>query len=164
MIKQTQMTKLNDKLRNLPTNLSNSQRDFITIFYQTNSLNMTKNLLNLSVDDVVFLYKDPLVRDILRKLEVERQKKLFKRKMLSLEELGIYLSNHLVDYDLPLSEKFDNKEKLDASKLLLDIHKTMNSYVENPNVLMSQTNIKNELNIEKLEVSELKELLSKLDK
>lgn len=164
MTNQAKMTKINNKLKNLPTNLNDSQRDFITIFFQTNSLNMTRNLLNLSVEDCVLLYKDPLVRDTLRKLEIERQKKLFKNKMLSLEQLGIFLSNHLIDYDMPLSERFDNKEKIDATKLLLDIHKTMNSYVENPNILMSQTNIKNELNIEKLEVSELKEILSKLEK
>ena len=159
----TRITKINDMIKNENTILTDLQKDFIVIYHQTNSLNQTKNLLNLSVEDTTFLYKDPLVQTILKKLEIERQKKLFKKKMLSLEELGIYLSNHLIDIDIPLSEKFDNRERLEASRLLLDIHKTLNSYTENPNILMSQTNIKNELNIEKLDVSELKDILQKIE-
>ena len=157
------LTKINDLLTKSSTNLTDLQRDFITIYYKTNSFHQTKSLLNLSNEDAVFMMKDPLIQEYIYKLKIERQRQLFKGKMLSLEELGIYLSSRLIDVNLPLNDKFNNNEKLQASKLLIDIYKTLNNYTENPNLLMSQTNIKNELKIEKLEVKELKDLLTKLE-
>lgn len=155
---QLSLQDIDDFLIQKKITLSPLQKDFLFIFFQTNSLTTTKNYLNISLEDVVKIYKDPLIQDILRILQLHRHREIFKMKMLNLEEIGSYLSNQLLDLNLGEADRLTPKEKLEATKLLLDVHTKLNNSIQNPIELDSYQIL--DMQLKNLSISTIKSLLN----
>ena len=155
----SQVKKIDQKYR---LQLSPEYIDFINIFYQNNDLRLTQQLLNIKPENLVNFYKDPRTNYIINILNKNKTKEIFKKKMMSLEELGSFLTNRILDTNTVEKDKFSTKDVLEASKVLIDIHKLINSYMEQPQMLNNYTVVQNQF--DNLSVNEIKDLLGHIQK
>lgn len=136
-------------------------KDFILVYYQSGNLVATTKCLNISIEDAVSIYKEPRVQEVLRELNLERHRLMFSQKMLNLEEIGSYLSNVILDTNISDDNKLSARDKLDAAKLLLEVHNTINNSLSDPVTLNNYEIL--DMQFKDLSVNTIKSLLSNVN-
>lgn len=143
--------------------LADIQKEFIKYYIEFKNIPLVAQFIGINEAEAVEIFKGYGVQEEIKRINRELYQKRFKNKMLSLDELGSYVSSLIVGEDTPLNEQLNKKEKLDATKLLLNIYELKNKAIENPADL-NYYDVSTEDEIKKLSLSSIKSLLNEKDK
>ncbi len=133
-------------------------KQFVELYSRYNNLMVVCELMNIEM----YLAKDYLLRystqQELRRINLAIYHRSVATKIISYEDLGSYLSAWLIGDNVPEKEQLKKGEKLQLVKLMMDWHKGMKDFQQQPNLIIEKP-IEEEL--EQLKAADIKELLQK---
>lgn len=152
------MININDIDKQNKYSLSELEKTFISYYIEFKNLVLISNMLHLDQDQVLAIYKSYGVQEEIKNINNELIREKFKVKMLNLNDIGSYLTTLITNENVPLSEQLNKKEKLDAVKLLIQIHGLIDKGLNNPAELVNYQEVdKDEL--KQLPINTIKDLI-----
>lgn len=138
--------------------LDAEHKQFIELYSQYNNLAVVCELMNIELH----LGKDYLLRystqHELRRLNLARYHRQIATQIIAYQDLGSFLSSWLIGDSITESDKLKKSEKMQLVKLLMDWHKGMREFEQNPAEIIDMT-IEEELS--ELKATDIRELLQK---
>lgn len=118
------------------------------------------NMSNIEIGKARDYLNDAQVKHEIRRINLVLNKRKFAKRLLSMDEIGGYLTSLLIDDDVFEHEKLSNKEKIEVTKLIIALNKEKIVSLQNPNPYLDATIIEND--IKDLSATELKNLITKI--
>lgn len=143
--------------------LNDIQKEFIKYYIEFKNIPLVAQFIGIDEALAVDIFKGYGVQEEIKRINTELYRKRFNSKMISLSELGSYVSSLITGEDVPLSEQLNKKEKLDAAKILINIYELKNKAIDNPADL-NVYDYTTEDEIKKLSLSSIKALLNEKGK
>lgn len=143
--------------------LSDIQKEFVKYYIEFKNIPLVAQFIGIDEATAVDIFKGYGVQEEIKRINTELYRKRFNSKMISLSELGSYVSSLITGEDVPLSEQLNKKEKLDAAKILINIYELKNKAIDNPADL-NVYDYTTEDEIKKLSLSSIKALLNEKGK
>ena len=155
-----------EELKNNPTyslvvdvenkyNFTDNQKEFIGLYCEFKNLAIAALLSNLGFENAMVFYKTYECQQEIRRMNVAAIHEQFKTKMLSIEQIGSYLSSLIVD-NVPAGDRISSEEKVKVAEKLVYIHELLNKGYQNPKEIL-ETDVDEEL--KNLSLDALKRLL-----
>lgn len=141
--------------------MSNQQKEFIKYYCEFKNLPAAASLANIDVDTARNYFTSYSTQQEIRRINKSLYHRQFSKKLLTVDEIGGYLSSLITDENIPISDRLKPIEKIQVAKILLDLNEMKNKAIDNPNIIINN-NIENEL--KDLSVSTIKQLLSNSNK
>lgn len=148
-----------------PTNrykFTDEQKVFIEKYIQLRNVEVSAQLSGLEQNDALSFLLSYNVQEEIRRINKAIAHRQFTNKMASLEQMGGYLTSLLTGELSPMYEgaQIGIEEKLQISKMIVEINKLKLEGVSNPSTIMGK-NIDTDLN--NLSVKTIKSLLENMD-
>lgn len=157
------MININDVDKDGKYELSEIQKEFVKYYIEFKNIPLVAQFIGIDESLAVNIFKGYGVQEEIKRINTELYRKKFNNKMLSLSELGSYISSLITNEDVPINEQLNKKEKLDAVRLLINIYDLKNKSIDNPAEL-NVYDYTTEEEIKKLSLSSIKSLLNEKGK
>lgn len=154
---------INEIDKNNKYNLNNIQKEFVKYYIEFKNIPLVAQFIGIDEAFAVDIFKGYGVQEEIKRINTELYRARFNSKMISLSELGSYVSSLITGEGVPLSEQLNKKEKLDAVKILINIYELKNKAIDNPADL-NVYDYTTEEEIKKLSLSSIKSLLNEKGK
>ena len=133
------------------------EKDFIQQMVQYRNVQFVSTvLMKMSLEEGVDMYKSWKVQQEIKRINMAMYARRFATKMADLDEIGGFLTSGLRDENIPISERWDPKDKLTASKLLVNINILKRKALARPQEVEV---IEVQKDLDKLSPNELKQLI-----
>lgn len=133
------------------------EKEFIVTWLNTYNLEIVENVMDMNNKEAMKMLNNFYVSKEINRLEKEIAIYRTSEKIMSLDEIQSYLSSWILDYNLPISQRLSNKDKLEAIKLLEKIKEYKDKvYDGDLNVIDV---IPNEEELDNLSISDIKKIL-----
>lgn len=120
-------------------NFSPTTKAFIKYYIEYHDISASAQLCSLEVDDAIEIFKSYPVQEEIRRINRAKYHYQFSRKILSLNELGGYLTSLIDDADIPYADRLSTKDKLSVVKMLIDLNQFKSMSFEDPSILMTKS-------------------------
>lgn len=142
-------------------NFSDEELDFISYMVQYKNVQFVSTvLMNISLQRGVEIYKSYRVQTEIRRLNLAMYARRFITKMADLEQIGGFLTSGLIDENVPIADRWGAKEKIAASKLLINLNILRKNAINEPKVVEV---IEVQKDLEKLNPNDIKKLIEMND-
>lgn len=136
------------------------EKNFIAIYCEFKNTELAALLSNIKLEKALALFGSYGAQQEIRRINNAMYQQQFSKKMLTLEQIGGYLSSLIMD-DVPTGDRVGSKDKIQITNTLLKIHEMLNNAVNNPKELI-EIDIEEELS--NLSLDSLKRLLDSSNK
>lgn len=138
-------------------NMGDTQKSFIKYYVEFKNVPLASKMAGIEqeVGEAYFIsYSSQNEIRRINKALIQRQ---FLAKMMSLDEIGGYLTSLITEDNVPLADRLKTREKLDVIKMLMDLNVMKSKCIENPSTL---NNSDLDREIKELSVDTIKQLLN----
>lgn len=142
-------------------NLSDSQKKFIEMYVQFKSIPMCAELCGIDIETAKQYFVSYASQQEIRRINRALYKRQFSKKLLSIDEIGGWLSSLLTDEDIPLADRVSSTQKIRVAQMLIDLNTYKHEAILNPESVMT-TDIENE--VKSLSIKSIKSLLYNQEK
>ena len=142
-----------------PTNkysMSEQQKEFLSNYIQFKNIQMAADLSRIDLDTAKAYFISYAGQQEIRRINKAMYQRQFATKLLSIDEIGGWLSSLLTDENVPLTDRLKSTDKLKVAQMIIDLNAYKQNVIENPDVLM-HANI--EEDIRNLSISSIRQLL-----
>lgn len=164
---QTLQTEYNDTLENDPQfslevdpvgkwGMPKQQKEFIRHYVNFKNVNTAAELAEIDLDTAKLYFIAFETQSEIRRINKALYHRQFSQKLVTLDEIGGYLSSLLTGENVPIADMPDINTKLRIVQMLIDLNKMKAAALLNPSQIMSK-NI--DLEIKALSVSTIQALL-----
>lgn len=115
--------------------LSSTEKRFIQAYSEYRSIPVACIVAGITEEEGREIYFDPRCSDERQRLNRVRNYRRFSKRLLSLDEIGGYLTSLLIDEDIAEGDLLSSKDKLQVTKQIMDIHKLKAEALTNPRVI-----------------------------
>lgn len=136
-------------------NLTLQQKEFIGLYCEFKNIQLAAMMSNLELEEAMTLYSSYPCQQEIRRINLAMYQTQFANKLISLNELGGYLTSLLCDA-VPSGDKLSPSDKLKVAQLILDLNKTLK---ETPNEVKDIIDIPIDTQIKDLSIKSIKALL-----
>lgn len=136
-------------------NLTLQQKEFIGLYCEFKNIQLAAMMSNLELEEAMTLYSSYPCQQEIRRINLAMYQTQFANKLISLNELGGYLTSLLCDA-VPSGDKLSPSDKLKVAQLILDLNKTLR---ETPNEVKDIIDIPIDTQIKDLSIKSIKALL-----
>lgn len=136
-------------------NLTLQQKEFIGLYCEFKNIQLAAMMSNLELEEAMTLYSSYPCQQEIRRINLAMYQTQFANKLISLNELGGYLTSLLCDV-VPSGDKLSPSDKLKVAQLILDLNKTLK---ETPNEVKDIIDIPIDTQIKDLSIKSIKALL-----
>lgn len=136
-------------------NLTLQQKEFIGLYCEFKNIQLAAMMSNLELEEAMTLYSSYPCQQEIRRINLAMYQTQFANKLISLNELGGYLTSLLCDA-VPSGDKLSPSDKLKVAQLILDLNKTLK---ETPNKVKDIIDIPIDTQIKDLSIKSIKALL-----
>lgn len=133
------------------------EKEFIVTWLNTYNLDIVKETLSISNGDAMKIFNNFYVSKEISRLEKEIALYRTSQKIMSLDEIQSYLSTWILDYNIPISQRLSNKDKLEAIKLLEKIKEYKDKAFDGDLEVIDV--IPNEEELDNLSINDIKKIL-----
>ncbi len=112
--------------------MSDQQKDFIRQFIQYNNVPIVCELLHMEEETARNYLLQISTQNELNRIKQARYQRQFANKLISIDQIGGYLTSILTDKDVPVYEQLSMKQRLKVSELLLKVNDMKNKALDNP--------------------------------
>lgn len=126
-------------------NLNDVEKLFIYNYIQHRNIPLASKLTGINENQGIELYKKHAIREEIDRITMALYIKNFTQKMLTIEEIGSYLTAIITD-QVPEADKLSTKDKIPVMKLLIDINQLKKDGLNNPQIIDAvefETEVKN---------------------
>ncbi len=142
-------------------NMSETQKEFIKQYVDTKNIATAAYFAGIDNDVAKAYYLAYSSQCEIRRINMAMYQRQFKTKLLSLDEIGGYLTSLLTDSNVSSSDRLKSSDKLRVAQMLIDLNITKINALQNPELIMHK-DIDNQL--KNLSISTIKDLLDHTDK
>lgn len=142
-------------------NLSDEEKKFIKNYIEYKNIPLACELSNIEKDLGKKIFTKYAVQEEIKRINKALYMRRFKSKILSLNDIGGYLSSMITDENVPISEQLKSADKLKATQMLVDLYKYQYESLKNPQNLMENSI---EAQVKDLSVDAIKSLLYSKEK
>ena len=137
-------------------NFSEDEINFINLYIEYKSLNVISIITSQPIEVLTSYLANYNIRNEIRRINRALYHHQFKTKMLSLDEIGGYLTSLITDSNISETDKLKTKDKINVAQTLINIHKLKQDSLKDPNQIMN-AEIKNlEEDIKGLSINAIK--------
>ena len=137
--------------------MSEKQKLFVKQYIDTKDIATAAYLTGIDIEIAKTYYIAYSSQCEIRRINLAMYQRQFANRLLSLDEIGGYLSSLIVDVNLPSADKLKTADKLKVLQMLIDLNKMKIEAMQNPEVIMSK-NIDSQL--KNLSIETIKDLLT----
>lgn len=138
-------------------NMGDAQKSFIKYYVEFKNVPLASKMAGIEqeVGEAYFIsYSSQNEIRRINKALIQRQ---FLAKMMSLDDIGGYLTSLITEDNVPLADRLKTREKLEVIKMLMDLNVMKSRCIENPSTL---NNSDLDREIKELSVDTIKQLLN----
>lgn len=117
-------------------NFTDLERKFIESYIEFKNIQLSCNLCGIEFETGLSLYNSYAIKEEIKRINLAMYHKQFQRKMLSIDEIGGYLSSLITEENVSFYDRLSTEKKLDVVKLLIQLTGLKRESLENPNVIM----------------------------
>ena len=139
-------------------NMSETQKLFIKQYVDCKDLTTAAYFAGVEVDVAKAYYLTYSSQQEIRRINLAMYHRQFATKLLSLDEIGGYLSSLLLDINVASADRLRTSDKLKVVQMLIDLNKMKIEAMQNPDIIMAR-NIDKKL--KDLSIETIKDLLAK---
>jgi len=136
--------------------MSDDQKNFIKNYIQFKSIPLAAELSKIDLETAKAFFVAYSTQNEIRRVNSILCKIQFGQKMMSLDDIGGYLTSLIIDNDIPVADRLKTVDKLKVIKMLIDLHVLKTEAVIDPSVI---TDRDIEADIKELSVDTIKQLL-----
>ena len=115
-------------------NMTKEEKEFVKYWIDFMDINLVCLHMNIEPNQALDYYHTFSVQQEIRRIRMSMYLRQFATRMLTVEEIGGYLTAVLTD-QVPLKDRLSEKDKLQVAKLLLDINKLKAESIANPTII-----------------------------
>lgn len=122
-----------------PTNkygMSSLTKEFIRYYVDYRNISTVANFCNIENDEALDILNSFPVQQEIRRITRALYHRQFSKKIMTMNEIGGFLSSLIEDSEIPIADRLSNKEKLGVVRLLIDINEIKIKAMTDPSVLM----------------------------
>lgn len=136
---------------------SEEQRNFIKYYIQLKNVPAAADLAGIdkAVANQIFMMYN--TQQEIRRINLAMYHRQFSNKMLSIDEIGGWLTSILMDENVSLSDTLSTKDKLAVAKILIELNTLKRDALANPEII-DYTEVEEQL--KDLSVNSIKQMLS----
>lgn len=138
-------------------NMCEGQKKFIEYYVQFKNVETAAELTGIDMDIAKQYFVSWNTQQEIRRINRALYHRQFNNKLLSLDEIGGYLTSLLTDENVPIGDQLKSRDKLAVAKMLIDLIELKKESFENPQVIMSK-NL--DVQIKNLSISTIQSLLN----
>lgn len=142
-------------------NMSEAQKKFVEYYVQFKNVNTAADLTGIDMDIAKQYFVAYSTQQEVRRINRALYHRQFSSQLLSLDEIGGYLTSLLTDENVPLADQLKTSEKLKVAQMLMDLIEMKKESFANPESLMNK-NL--DIEIKNLSVETILQLLSQKNK
>lgn len=142
-------------------NMCEAQKKFIEYYVQFKNVLTAAELTGIDMDIAKQYFISWNTQQEIRRINRALYHRQFNNKLLSLDEIGGYLSSLLTDENVPIGDQLKSKDKLAVAKMLIDLIELKKESFENPDIIMNK-NL--DIQIKNLSINTIQSLLSQNEK
>lgn len=113
-------------------------KEFVRHYVEHRNISTAAMFTHLETDVALELYTSYPVQQEVRRISKALYHRQFSKKMMSLNEIGGYLSSLINDVDVPTADKLCTKDKLAVIRMLIDLNQLKLAAMGDPTMLMMQ--------------------------
>ena len=136
--------------------LTEQEKEFIRLYVDYKSIATVVEFMGIKMEVARAYYLSYKCQQEIRRLNLALYQRQFAARLLSLDEIGGYLTSLLTDSYIPTADKLKSKEKLEVARMIIDINKLKIDSLKQPEILMVKE-LDNE--IKSLSISTIKRLI-----
>lgn len=140
-------------------NFSFEQKRFIEAYVQFKGIRSAAIATNIDVSKAMEYYIDYNAQSEIRRINRALVHRQFQSKLLSLDDIGGYLSSLITGENTVFADQLETTDKLNVVKLLIELNKIKKESIVNPQTIM-QINIETQL--KELSVDAVQSLLKSI--
>lgn len=142
-----------------PTNkysMSEAQKLFIKYYTEYINIPLAASLAGIDKDTAANMFTMQSTEDEVRRINRARYLRRFNHKLLTIEQIGGWLSSLITDENVPQGDRLKTKDKLSVASMLISLNDMRRNAYDNPDIVMSQ-NIEEQL--KSISVDTIKQLI-----
>lgn len=136
--------------------LSDEQKTFIRSYIEFKNLELAATSTGITLEKAMSYFVSYSSQQEIKRINRAMYQRQFSEKLLSLDEIGGYLSSLIQDINVPLSDRLKPIDKLRVAQMIIDLNLYKLDALNNPEILVVQ-DIEKEL--QNLSISSIKQLL-----
>lgn len=141
-------------------NMTDEEKQFVRLYVDYKSIGTVAEFMDIKTETARAYYLSYKCQQEIRRINLALYQRQFAARLLSLDEIGGYLTSILTDNFIPEADKLKPKEKLEAAKMIIDINKLKIDSLHKPEILMVK---ELDSEIKSLSISTIKRLLYETD-
>ena len=138
-------------------NLKDDQKNFLKAYIEFRNIPTAAQMAEIDESLAKKYFMDPTIRNELRRINLALYYRKFSRRLLTVDEIGGYLTSLLMDSDIGESDKLSSYEKIQVANLMMDLNKLKAESYKNPKIF---ENIEYEEHLQDLNPDQLKQLIN----
>lgn len=138
--------------------LSTDEKNFIKWYIQYRNIPLASQLAGIDEAKGTKFYTQENCRSEIRRINLALYARQFSRRLLTIDEVGGYLTSLLVDQDVAERDKLPTKDKLAVAKMIIDLNKLKQDAFGDPKKVEA---IEIQGEVKDMSVEELKSLIEK---
>lgn len=136
--------------------MTDEQKTFIKHYCEFKSIPMAAELSGIDLDTAKSYFVAWSSQQEIRRINRALYQRQFSNKLLSIDEIGRYLSSLITDEDVPLADRVKTMDKVKIAQMLIDLQLYKNEAIENPSSIIN-TDLETE--VKALSINSIKMLL-----
>lgn len=116
-------------------NMLEDQKRFIKNYIQFKNIPIAAKLSDIDEQTATAYFLAYSSQQEIRRINLAMYHRQFATKLLSIDEIGGYLTSVLTDENVPIADRLSTKEKLDVAKMIIDLNKLKANSLEKPQIL-----------------------------
>lgn len=141
--------------------MSEEQKTFIKNYVEFKSIPMAAELSGIDIDVAKTYFVAYSSQQEIRRINRAMYQRQFSHKLLTIDELGGYLSSLITDENVPLADRVKTMDKVRIAQMLIDLQTYKNEGIDDPSKIID-ADIEGE--IKNLSVKSIKLLISQNNK
>lgn len=141
-------------------NMTDTEKKFVKYYIEFKSVLSAGELSGLTEDEAKQTFLKYPVQCEIKRINAAMYQRQFANKLLSLDDIGGYLSSLITNYNVPLAEQIKPSEKVEVAKLLIKLNELKNESINTPGKLIEKDL---DEQLQSLSVETIKQLLETND-
>lgn len=137
--------------------LDDKQKKFLKCYDEFPSIPLAANMAGLTEEEGRDIFLDPACKNERQRINRARNYRKFNYRLLTIDEVGSYLTAMLIDDDMSAGDRLSSKDKLQVTRQIIDLNKIKAEALANPKIIENVDY--SDAGIQDLEPEDLKKLI-----
>lgn len=118
--------------------MSDAQKTFIKAYVQYKNIDIAAKIAHLEIEAAIDLFDDYSSQQEIRRINRAMYARRFSQKMLSIDQIGGWLSSLLTDENVPIADRLKSSDKLRVAQMIIDLNNMQKEAIDVPSTIMAK--------------------------